>query len=78
MSDLNPVEFDSIKKEIGVTAAQEEAWTKYAAAIKDSRFVVFSESAHMPQLEEADRFNALHLAFIDDPRSVTSNESISA
>ena len=46
---------------------------KYAAAIADSRFVVFENSSHMPQLEEPDRFNALHLAFLADPKSVTSS-----
>jgi 2-hydroxy-6-oxonona-2,4-dienedioate hydrolase len=46
---------------------------KYANGIKDSRFVVFENSAHMPQLEEHERFNALHLAFIDDPSSIASN-----
>ena len=36
MSDADPAELDSVKKEIGVTAAQEQAWTKYAAAIKEA------------------------------------------
>ncbi|OYW88781.1 MAG: hypothetical protein B7Z20_01695 [Sphingobium sp. 32-64-5] len=45
----------------------------YANGIRDSRFVVFHESSHMPQLEEPDRFNALHLAFIADPASVQSS-----
>jgi 2-hydroxy-6-oxonona-2,4-dienedioate hydrolase len=43
---------------------------KYADAIADSRFVVFENSAHMPQLEEPERFNALHLAFMADPKSI--------
>jgi 2-hydroxy-6-oxonona-2,4-dienedioate hydrolase len=46
---------------------------KYAAAISDSRFVVFENSSHMPQLEEPERFNALHLAFLADPKSVSSS-----
>lgn len=45
----------------------------YANGIRDSRFVVFHESSHMPQLEEPDRFNTLHLAFIADPASVQSS-----
>lgn len=47
---------------------------KYADGIRDVRFVVFDHSAHMPQLEEPDRFNKLHLAFISDPASVPSHE----
>lgn len=47
---------------------------KYADGISDSRFVVFEHSAHMPQLEEPERFNALHLAFLADPKSVRSSE----
>lgn len=43
---------------------------KYADAIPDSRFVVFDNSSHMPQLEEWERFNQLHLAFLADPASV--------
>jgi 2-hydroxy-6-oxonona-2,4-dienedioate hydrolase len=46
---------------------------KYADAISDSRFVVFENSSHMPQLEESERFNALHLAFLADPTSVGSD-----
>jgi 2-hydroxy-6-oxonona-2,4-dienedioate hydrolase len=45
---------------------------RYADAISDSRFVVFTDSAHMPQLEEPERFNELHLAFLADPNSVVS------
>jgi 2-hydroxy-6-oxonona-2,4-dienedioate hydrolase len=51
---------------------------KYADAIRDSRFVVFEHSAHMPQLEEPERFNALHLAFMADPNSVESTERAQA
>lgn len=47
----------------------------YAAAIADSRFVVFGNSAHMPQLEEPERFNTLHMAFMAEPRSVSSDEA---
>jgi 2-hydroxy-6-oxonona-2,4-dienedioate hydrolase len=47
---------------------------KYADAIADSRFVVFDQSAHMPQLEEPERFNSLHLAFLADPGSVQSDQ----
>lgn len=32
----DPAELDSIKKEIGITAAQEVAWTKYAGAVKEA------------------------------------------
>lgn len=46
---------------------------RYADAIPDSRFVVFENSSHMPQLEEWERFNALHLAFLADPASVHSD-----
>jgi 2-hydroxy-6-oxonona-2,4-dienedioate hydrolase len=49
---------------------------QYADAIADSRFVVFENSAHMPQLEESERFNALHLAFMADPRSIESTEKM--
>jgi len=35
--------------------------------------VVFENSSHMPQLEAPERFNALHLAFLEDPSSVTSS-----
>jgi 2-hydroxy-6-oxonona-2,4-dienedioate hydrolase len=49
----------------------------YANAIADSRFVVFENSAHMPQLEEAQRFNELHLAFLADPQLVGSSEPLS-
>jgi 2-hydroxy-6-oxonona-2,4-dienedioate hydrolase len=49
---------------------------QYADAIADSRFVVFENSAHMPQLEESERFNALHLAFMTDPRSIESMEKM--
>ena len=51
---------------------------KYANGIRDSRFIVFENSAHMPQLEEYERFNALHLAFIDDPKSVHSDQGVGA
>jgi 2-hydroxy-6-oxonona-2,4-dienedioate hydrolase len=51
---------------------------KYADAIRDSRFVVFEHSAHMPQLEEPERFNALHLSFMADPNSVESTERAQA
>lgn len=47
---------------------------RYADAIPDSRFVVFGNSSHMPQLEEWERFNALHLAFLADPGSVPASE----
>ncbi len=47
---------------------------KYANSIRDSRFVLFDNSSHMPQLEEHQRFNELHLRFIDDPNSVKSSE----
>jgi hypothetical protein len=33
---LDQAEIDSIKKEIGITAAQEAAWTKYAGAVKEA------------------------------------------
>jgi hypothetical protein len=33
---FDPAELDSVKKEIGVTAAQEQAWTKYAGAVKEA------------------------------------------
>lgn len=49
---------------------------KYANSIRDSRFVLFEESAHMPQLEEHERFNTLHLDFIDDPQSVASSKGL--
>lgn len=32
---FDPAQLDSIKKEIGVTAAQEQVWTKYAATLKE-------------------------------------------
>ena len=47
---------------------------KYANSIRDSRFVLFDNSSHMPQLEEHERFNELHMRFIDDPTSVKSSE----
>jgi 2-hydroxy-6-oxonona-2,4-dienedioate hydrolase len=50
----------------------------YADGIADSRFVVFENSSHMPQLEEPERFNALHMAFLADPRSVESSDSPTA
>jgi 2-hydroxy-6-oxonona-2,4-dienedioate hydrolase len=50
----------------------------YADGIPDSRFVVFENSSHMPQLEEPERFNELHLAFLADPRSVESFASVPA
>jgi len=37
---------------------------RYADAIPGARFEVFDASSHMPQFEEPDRFNALHLAFL--------------
>jgi 2-hydroxy-6-oxonona-2,4-dienedioate hydrolase len=46
---------------------------RYADGIADSRFIVFGDSAHMPQLEEPERFNGLHMAFLADPRSVQSD-----
>ncbi len=47
---------------------------KYANSINDSRFVLFDNSSHLPQLEEHERFNELHMRFIDDPASVISSE----
>jgi LTXXQ motif family protein len=35
LSAADPADLDSVKKEISVTAAQEQAWTKYAAALKE-------------------------------------------
>jgi hypothetical protein len=32
----DPAELDSIKKEIGITAAQEQGWTKYAGVLKEA------------------------------------------
>lgn len=32
---FDPAQLDSVKKEIGVTAAQEQAWAKYAGAVKE-------------------------------------------
>jgi 2-hydroxy-6-oxonona-2,4-dienedioate hydrolase len=46
---------------------------RYADNIPDSRLVVFENSSHMPQLEEHQRFNDLHLKFIEDPSSVTTD-----
>lgn len=43
---------------------------KYADAIRDSRFVVFDNSSHMPQLEEPERFNELHLRFLANPLGI--------
>ena len=37
---------------------------RYASAIPGARFDVFDKSSHMPQFEEADRFNALHVPFV--------------
>jgi hypothetical protein len=34
-SGFDPARLDSAKKEIGVTAAQEQAWTKYASTLKE-------------------------------------------
>lgn len=51
------------------TASLEDG-KRYADGIADSRFVVFDESSHMPQLEEPDRFNDLHLAFIREPNAI--------
>ena len=39
---------------------------RYAAAIPGAEFVVFEESAHMPQFEEPERFNRLMLRFWAD------------
>lgn len=50
---------------------------KYANSINDSRFVVFENSAHMPQLEEYERFNDLHMKFIADPNSIKSEATTS-
>jgi periplasmic protein CpxP/Spy len=36
MGAADPAELESIKKEIGVTAEQEQAWTTYAAAVKEA------------------------------------------
>ncbi|MDB5713947.1 MAG: alpha/beta hydrolase [Sphingomonadales bacterium] len=49
---------------------------RYADSIPDSRFVTFGNSSHMPQLEEWERFNALHLAFLADPASVRSDDDV--
>jgi 2-hydroxy-6-oxonona-2,4-dienedioate hydrolase len=38
---------------------------RYADAIPGARFEVFDQSSHMPQFEEPDRFNALHLEFLE-------------
>lgn len=37
---------------------------KYADALPNSEFVVFDQSGHMPQYEEAERFNRVHLEFL--------------
>jgi 2-hydroxy-6-oxonona-2,4-dienedioate hydrolase len=37
---------------------------RYADAIPDAIFEVFEHSSHMPQHEEADRFNQLHVPFV--------------
>ena len=36
MAAADPAQVDSLKKELGITAQQEAAWTKYAAALKDT------------------------------------------
>jgi hypothetical protein len=36
MAAADPVQIDSLKKELGITAQQEEAWTKYAAVLKET------------------------------------------
>ena len=36
MRAAEPAELESIKKEIGVTAEQEQAWTAYTAAVKET------------------------------------------
>lgn len=45
------------------TASVEDG-QRYADAIPGARFEVMEESSHMPQYEEAERFNALHLDFL--------------
>ncbi len=37
---------------------------RYADAIPGARFELFEESAHMPQLEEPERFDSLHIPFL--------------
>lgn len=37
---------------------------RYAAAIPSARFEVFDQSSHMPQLEEPEKFNDLHVGFL--------------
>jgi len=46
---------------------------RYADNIPDSRLVVFENSSHMPQLEEFQRFNDVHMKFIEDPSSVVTD-----
>jgi 2-hydroxy-6-oxonona-2,4-dienedioate hydrolase len=38
---------------------------RYADAIPGARFEVLEDSSHMPQLEETEKFDALHLAFLE-------------
>jgi len=47
---------------------------RYQSLISGARFVLFEQSAHLPQYEEAERFNALHLRFLNDPASVAADE----
>jgi len=60
----------------GVTAPTIVVWTRhdptatvedgqrYADAIPGARFEIFEESSHLPQFEEPERFNALHVPFV--------------
>jgi len=45
------------------TASPEEG-RQIAEMIPDGRYVVMNECGHWPQYEDADRFNALHIAFL--------------
>jgi hypothetical protein len=36
LTQLDPAQIDTLKTELGITAAQEPAWTKYAKAIQDA------------------------------------------
>jgi 2-hydroxy-6-oxonona-2,4-dienedioate hydrolase len=45
------------------TATPEEG-RQIADMIPDARYVVMNECGHWPQYEDADRFNALHIAFL--------------
>jgi hypothetical protein len=61
LTQVDPARIDTLKTELGITPAQEPAWTKYATAVKDAATAMKTthesvDPATVSKLSPADRF----------------------